>query len=159
MNHGLLHQYFASKDELIRVAVAELAAELMPIARNAPDIRSMLEPLLDRLMDEPGVSRGLASAVLEGVDVTKLRSGRASVIQETIATAVAEFGSQPTQIDARVMVASIAAMMFGWVVFRDYLTPATGLEELSETELRAELVALLVGIVDWNRQPAPPDPD
>ncbi len=152
VNPGLVHKYFGSKDSLIREATEQLASTMEATAEAGDQVRDSIGPLFEKLVSESAMVRTLASVLLEGADVAELRGRHGSAMETALHRAIAEIREQPTQVESQIMVAAIASTMLGWVVFSEYIKMATALDDRDDSAVRAELVRVCEGLIDWNRK-------
>ena len=153
VNHGLVHQYFGSKEGLVRATLEHLADELQPFAEAAVDVPSSMRPLLGALGDREAFVRLLGWLLLEGADPDALPT-EFPVVRRTLERINEELGDSPTRVDSRMVVAAFISMAYGWSVFRRYIVTATQLDDHDEEELLDGMGELLGGMVEWNRTPA-----
>ena len=137
VNHGLVHQYFGSKDGLIQATLKHLASQIAPIAEGAPDVPASIHPLLAAIGDRAAFVRLLGWLLLEGADPAALPT---------------DFPVVRGVLD-RVVVASFISMAFGWLVYRRYIVEAAQLEDQTEAEILEGMGQVLAAMVDWNRSP------
>lgn len=150
VNHGLVHQYFGSKDGLVHATLEHLAEELAPIAEGAPDVPASVDPLLAAIGDRAAFVRLLGWLLLEGADPSALPIDF-PVIRGALARIDSELGDTTPRVDPRVVIASFVSMAFGWLVFRRYIVDATRLDDLDEGEVLEGMGQLFGAMIDWNR--------
>ena len=150
VNHGLVHQYFGSKDGLVHATLEHLAEELAPIAEGAPDVPASVDPLLAAISDRAAFVRLLGWLLLEGADPSALPTDF-PVIRRALARIDRELGPAAPRVDPRIVIASFVSMAFGWLVFRRYIVDATRLEDLDESDVLEGMGQLFGAMIDWNR--------
>jgi AcrR family transcriptional regulator len=150
VNHGLVHQYFGSKEGLVRATLEHLADELAPVAEAAPDVPASIQPLLAAISDRAAFVRLLGWLLLEGAAPSALPTDF-PVIRGTLDRVRSELGDAEPRVDPRIVVATFISVAFGWLVFRRYITEAAQLEDHTESEILAEMGKLVGAMVDWNR--------
>ncbi len=153
VNHGLVHQYFGSKDALVRATLEYLATELQPVAEGARDVPASIHPLLRAIGQREAFVRLLAWQLLEGADPAAL-PGEFPVVRRTLERIAEELGDSDTRVDSRIAVAAFVSMAFGWLVFERYLEQAAELTDQSDEEILEGFGRLLTGMVEWNCSPA-----
>ena len=152
VNHGLVHQYFGSKDGLIQATLEHLASQIAPIAEGAPDVPASIHPLLAAIGDRAAFVRLLGWLLLEGADPAALPTDF-PVVRGVLDRVERELGDAEPRVDSRVVVASFISMAFGWLVYRRYIVEAAQLEDQTEAEILEGMGQVLAAMVDWNRSP------
>lgn len=126
VNHGLVFRHFGTKEQLVGAVLDHLGANLSALleADTPPDV---VQRSLDRQM------RVMARTVLDGYPAGQLQKRFPNI-------AALLDGVRPLyddEVKARLAVANALALQFGWRLFAPVLRSATGIEELSDAELRA----------------------
>src|SRR5690348_12233837 len=141
VNHGLVFRHFGTKEQLVGAVLDHLGASLSALlGTDAP--ADVLEKSLDRQM------RVMARTVLDGYPAGQLQKRFPNI-------ATLLDGVRPLYDDdvkARLAVANALALQFGWRLFAPILRSATGIEELTDAELRQAVGAEVQRIL------APDDP-
>jgi AcrR family transcriptional regulator len=136
VNHGLIFRHFGTKDQLVGAVLDHLGANLNELLESGtPD---EIERALDRQM------RVMARTVLDGYPAGQLQRrfpNVAGLLDEVRPR-------HDTELGARLAVANALALQFGWRLFAPILRSATGLDELSDAELRSAVDAEVVRIVE-----------
>ncbi|OBJ07272.1 TetR family transcriptional regulator [Mycobacterium sp. 1165196.3] len=126
VNHGLVFRHFGTKEQLVGAVLDHLGANLSALlGTDAP--AAVLESSLDRQM------RVMARTVLDGYPAGQLQKRFPNI-------ATLLDGVRPLYDDdvkARLAVANALALQFGWRLFAPILRSATGIEELTDAEIRA----------------------
>ncbi len=152
VNHGLVHQYFGSKDGLIQATLEHLASQIAPVAEDASDVPASIHPLLAAIGDRAAFVRLLGWLLLEGADPAALPTDF-PVVRGVLDRIEREMGDAPRRVDSRVVVAGFISMAFGWLVYRRYIVEAAQLEDHTEAEILDGMGQMLAAMVDWNRSP------
>ncbi|OBH44639.1 TetR/AcrR family transcriptional regulator [Mycobacterium mantenii] len=125
VNHGLVFRHFGTKEQLVGAVLDHLGANLsMLLGTDTPP--AVLEKSLDRQM------RVMARTVLDGYPAGQLQKRFPNI-------ATLLDGVRPLYDDdvkARLAVANALALQFGWRLFAPILRSATGIEELTDAEIR-----------------------
>lgn len=125
VNHGLVFRHFGTKEQLVGAVLDHLGANLSTLlGTDAP--AAVLESSLDRQM------RVMARTVLDGYPAGQLQKRFPNI-------ATLLDGVRPLYDDdvkARLAVANALALQFGWRLFAPILRSATGIEELTDEEIR-----------------------
>ncbi|HEY2500623.1 MAG TPA: helix-turn-helix domain-containing protein [Mycobacterium sp.] len=133
VNHGLVFRHFGTKEQLVGAVLDHLGANLTDLLRSqAP--ADVLEPALDRQM------RVMARTLLDGYPAAQLQKRFPNI--EALLDGVRPL--HDTDTNARLAVANALALQFGWRLFAPILRSATGIDELTDAELR-EAVRTEVG--------------
>jgi len=141
VNYGLVFRHFGTKEQLVGAVLDHLGANLSALlGTDAP--AAVLESSLDRQM------RVMARTVLDGYPAGQLQKRFPNI-------ATLLDGVRPQyddEVKARLAVANALALQFGWRLFAPILRSATGIEELTDAELRQAVGAEVQRIL------APDDP-
>jgi TetR/AcrR family transcriptional regulator, repressor for neighboring sulfatase len=137
VNHGLVFRHFGAKEQLVGAVLDHLGTRLTGLLHSgAPP--AAVERALDRQM------RVMARTVLDGYPAGQLQR-RFPNVAELLDRV------RPRHDDdmgARLAVANALALQFGWRLFAPILRSATGLEELTDAELRQAVAAEAARIVE-----------
>lgn len=126
VNHGLVFRHFGTKDQLVGAVLDHLGADLSALLSSEPPA-DVLDRALDRQM------RVMARTVLDGYPAGQLQKRFPTIA--TLLEWVRPLHDDET--DARLAVANALALQFGWRLFAPILRTATGLDELTDDEIRA----------------------
>ncbi|AXO21969.1 TetR/AcrR family transcriptional regulator [Mycobacterium avium] len=125
VNHGLVFRHFGTKEQLVGAVLDHLGANLSALlATDTP--AEVVEQSLDRQM------RVMARTVLDGYPVGQLQKRFPNIA--TLLDGVRPLHDD--ELHARLAVANALALQFGWRLFAPILRAATGIEELTDAELR-----------------------
>jgi AcrR family transcriptional regulator len=125
VNHGLVFRHFGTKERLVGAVLDHLGANLSTLLEtDAP--AGVLESSLDRQM------RVMARTVLDGYPAGQLQK-RFPNIATLLDGVRPQYDDEAT---ARLAVANALALQFGWRLFAPILRSATGIEDLTDAELR-----------------------
>jgi TetR/AcrR family transcriptional regulator, repressor for neighboring sulfatase len=140
VNHGLIHHYIGSRDDLLRLVFARSTDQARRAAEGADDVTSALHAL--RSLGEGGsdYSRLLAWALLEGHDPAAFH-GRSAALD-----AVARAGGDDTR-DLRLALAMAMVQTLGWKLFGHYAVLAAGLDDEDPEAIRRDVEALIDRLV------------
>ena len=131
VNHGLVHQYFGSKEQLLRASLERLAhnvsGRLDEGAEGAED--AALEHDVDLHW------RVLARALLDGEDPATLQ--REYPAMDRLVAQAGHRGLDETS--ARRLAAHVVTVELGWRLFHGFISAALGLED--DDVLRRDLLA------------------
>ena len=127
VNHGLVHRYYGSKDNLVHAAARRVSEE---IHRGYPGQRGMSAFTFRYLRDHPEVVRIVARACLESrTDLLRAASPDPARLEQIIAPlceAMARTGID-TGVDPHVPNAFAISALFGWFLFHPLLEEGFGL--------------------------------
>jgi AcrR family transcriptional regulator len=137
VNHGLVFRHFGAKEQLVGAVLDHLSMATTAL-REAGAPEAELQAAADRHM------RVIARTLLDGYPVGKLQTQfpGMSLLLDTVRP------SHPDDRSARLAVANAAALQFGWRLFEPFLRASTGLDELTDTELRQAVGVELGRIVE-----------
>lgn len=125
VNHGLVFRHFGTKEQLVGAVLDHLGATLSALLNDdAPE--AVLESFMDRQM------RVMARTVLDGYPAGQLQKrfpNIAALLDDVLPRSEDE-------AKARLAVANALALQFGWRLFAPILRSATGIEDLTEADIR-----------------------
>jgi|SRR5271166_2554218 len=137
VNHGLVFRHFGTKDQLVGAVLDNLSMTSTAMRRSGAPAAE-LQRAGDRHL------RVLARTLLDGYPVGTLQTQfpGMSELLDVIGP------RHSNDRSARLALANAAALQFGWRLFEPFLRASTGLDELSEAELREAVVAEVARIVE-----------
>ncbi|WP_163712114.1 TetR/AcrR family transcriptional regulator [Mycobacterium timonense] len=130
VNHGLVFRHFGTKEHLVGAVLDHLGADLSALLETDTPAE-VVQRSLDRQM------RVMARTVLDGYPAGQLQKRFPNIA--TLLDGV--WPLYHDEVDARLAVANALALQFGWRLFAPVLRSATGIEELTDAELRAAVGA------------------
>ena len=133
VNHGLVFRHFGTKDQLVGAVLDNLGTTLTDLLDSGAPA-DVVDQALDRQM------RVMARTLLDGYPAAQLQK-RFPNIATMIDWVRPVHGDD---LSARLAVANGLALQFGWRLFAPILRSATGLDELTDDEIR-EVVRTEVG--------------
>ncbi len=148
VNQGLVHEYFGSKDDLIKATVSHLAtvraAMVNELASNAAEAMPLV---FEFQRQHPAFARLITWWLLEGRDIAELDFDFGPISR----LVDGQYGpTVEAKVDQRLLAAAMGMLIFGSVVYRDYVD-AWGLAEVPDDEIVAGLALLAAGLDEWNR--------
>ena len=163
LNYGLIHQYVGSKDELLRLVIAQSTSTTAARFAQADGVGEALELLQGPVgTDRPTYPRLLAWAILQGRDPREL-AGPSPALPKLIAMLpaqgaahhLADHEADPAPApapapdpaadladDPRLRAAAIAALTLGWSLFGTFVSHAAGLDDVAPAEAHAAVQSL-----------------
>ncbi|MCV7096759.1 TetR/AcrR family transcriptional regulator [Mycobacterium kubicae] len=129
VNHGLVFRHFGTKEQLVGAVLDHLGATLTGLLHSgaAPDV---VDQAMDRQM------RVWARTLLDGYPAEQLQT-RFPNVAELLEQVRSRHTDDAT---ARMAVAHALALQLGWRLFAPMLRSATGLDALSDEELRRAVI-------------------
>ncbi|HET9889792.1 MAG TPA: helix-turn-helix domain-containing protein [Mycobacterium sp.] len=125
VNHGLVFRHFGTKEQLVGAVLDHLGTSLSALlGTDAP--ADVLEKSLDRQM------RVMARTVLDGYPAGQLQKRFPNIA--TLLDGVRPLYDD--DVEARLAVANALALQFGWRLFAPILRSATGIDDLTDAEIR-----------------------
>lgn len=129
VNHALIHRHYGTKEELLRVVLAEaierMAAVASETANTGEDVRAVIAALR---AEEPAV-RLLAWAILAGYPIEGVWPEYPAFARVRTILAEEQGPAGPgDREDPRVAVATGTAMILGWILFTPFLDRAADLQ-------------------------------
>ncbi|WP_322859574.1 helix-turn-helix domain-containing protein [Mycobacterium europaeum] len=125
VNHGLVFRHFGTKENLVGAVLDHLGTNLTALL-DAGAPADELDRALDRQM------RVMARTVLDGYPAGQLQKRFPNIA--TLLEWVLPLYHNETE--GRLAVANALALQFGWRLFAPILRSATGIEELTDAEIR-----------------------
>jgi AcrR family transcriptional regulator len=132
VNHGLVHQYFGSKQALLG-EVLEFLAEGISFRAEEVDVTD----LLDATADNP-FWRVLARTILDGEDLSKLQKSFPTVGRIVDFFTNLRAQGRLADFDPKILSAVVVALGLGWLLFEPFVIPAAGLGGRSAAKVRSE---------------------
>lgn len=152
VNHGLVHQYFGSKQGLVERTIKHLADDLVPAAKDAARASTAIPVLLDHLVEHPAYVRLLTWSLL-GEGGTPELGHDFPALKALMSRSSDEPGDRPTRFDPRIAAAIVTSLMFGWVMYRDYIDHAVDLSGLSHHEIHQAMSESILTVLRWYTSP------
>jgi AcrR family transcriptional regulator len=141
VNHGLIFRHFGAKDQLVGAVLDHLGATTTALLQNDPSPADA-ERALDRHM------RVMARTLLDGYPAGKLQSRFPGASQLYDGIRSRHGPGRDGDVSARLAVANAFALQFGWRLFAPFLRSATGLDELTDAEVRQAVQTEVARIVE-----------
>ena len=154
VSHAIVHRYFGSKDELIQAVFQRVDASRTATARESVSLRQVYQALFPNLMMfQRDHSMMLVRSAMEGREYVPLaeRITTTSAMVE-LARKTAASGADPlpppSDIDPRVLVSAISAMILGWASIEDWVWPTAGLDPVDKDEVYRQLMEIVLYVAD-----------
>src|ERR1700744_4228036 len=125
VNHGLVFRHFGTKDRLVGAVLENLGTTLTGLLDSGAS-----EDAIDQQMDLQ--MRVMARTLLDGYPAAQLQKRFPNI--STLIGWVRPVHDD--DLSARIAVANGLALQFGWRLFAPILRSATGLDELTDDEIR-----------------------
>jgi AcrR family transcriptional regulator len=136
VNHGLIFRHLGTKEQLVGAVLDQLAQKMSLLLESGAS-QADVEAHGERH------STVLARAILDGFPVGELQRrfpGAALVV------GLAEKHHE-NQTDARIAAANALALQMGWRLFGPFLRSATGLDDVSEKDLKTAVESCAAGLL------------
>ncbi|WP_029107061.1 TetR/AcrR family transcriptional regulator [Mycobacterium sp. URHD0025] len=137
VNHGLIYRHFGTKDQLVGAVLDHLGGMLTALLDAGGPADE-----IDRTMDQH--MRLMARALLDGYPVGRLQT-RFPGVTRLLGQVLPRFEDERS---GRLAVANAVALQLGWRMFEPFLRSATGLDSLSDDEMRAATGAEIARILE-----------
>ena len=137
VNHGLIYRHFGTKDQLVGAVLDHLGSRLTALLDGGGPVDE-----IERAMDQH--MRLMARALLDDYPVGRLQT-RFPGVTRLLGQVLPRFEDERS---GRLAVANAVALQLGWRLFEPFLKSATGLDSLSEDEVRASVSAEITRILD-----------
>jgi AcrR family transcriptional regulator len=140
VNHGLVHKYFGSKENLIRMSLDRLAASFRETAGKPENFDDALRRSEEALREHDQYNRLLVRVMIDGDELTSVQTNF-DFLENMIRLVRKEqkMGKMTSQMDARRIVAGITALGYGLELFASYLLPATKLDKKSREKMIGDI--------------------
>jgi TetR/AcrR family transcriptional regulator, repressor for neighboring sulfatase len=140
VNHGLVFRHFGTKDQLVGAVLDHLGATTTELLQADPS-SAEAERAMDRHL------RVMARTLLDGYPAGKLQKRFPGASQLLERVRPAHGPGRKGDRTARLAVANAFALQFGWRLFAPFLRSATGLDDMTDDELRNAVVTEMARIV------------
>ena len=153
VSHALVHKYVGSKDDLIRAVIDRVDVSRTATARDAASLRDVYVQALPRVMDQRDHSMMLVRSAMEGTEYVSLAeritttSAMVALARKTTASGADPLPA-PRDIDPRVLVSAISAMILGWASTEDWVWPTAGLDPAEKDEVYRQLMEIVGYLAD-----------
>ncbi len=137
VNHGLIYRHFGTKEQLVGAVLDHLGARLTTLLDEGGPADE-IEHNMDRHM------RVMARALLDGYPIGQLQT-RFPGVTRLLGQALPRFDDERS---GRLAVANAVALQLGWRFFEPFLKAATGLDSISDDDVRAAVNAEIAQILD-----------
>jgi AcrR family transcriptional regulator len=149
VTHALVHQYVGTKDDLLNAVIQRVSTDRVSIVRTSDTLGEAVELLAHDVLGNRLHSRALVRSAMDGVEYVSLRERiPTGAAVKALATAMRESAAQPaaapTDLDYRVVLAAISAMLFGWTATEDWLRPSYGVDDIEREELQHQIAEIAV---------------
>jgi TetR/AcrR family transcriptional regulator, repressor for neighboring sulfatase len=153
VSHALVHKYFGSKDELIRAVVERVDVSRTTTAKRSESLRDAYQTLFPLVMAQRDHSMMLVRSAMEGTEYVSLTERiQATAAMVVLAKRTAASGARPLppprDIDPRVLISSITALVFGWASIEDWVWPTAGLDPTDKDEVHRQLLEIVGYVAD-----------
>jgi TetR/AcrR family transcriptional regulator, repressor for neighboring sulfatase len=140
VNHGLIHHYIGSRDDLLRLVFDRSTDQARRQVEAAGDVAAALQALRSLGEGSTDYSRLLAWALLEGHDPAEFH-GRSAALD-----AVVQAGGDDSR-ELRLALAMATVQTLGWKLFGRYALVAAGLDSEDPEAVRRDAEALVDRLV------------
>ena len=140
VNHGLIHHYIGSRDDLLRLVFTTSMDHARAEVDGAPDSTSGLGALRRLGAGSDEYTRLLAWALLEGRDPAEFH-GRSSALDAIVAA------NEDDSRELRVALAMAMVQTLGWKLFGPYVLAAAGFDAKDDAGVRSDVESLVDGVV------------
>lgn len=153
VSHALVHIYFGSKDELIQAVIDRIDASRTATAANAESLRDAYQMAFPRVMAQRDHSMMVVRSAMEGAEYVSLTQRiQATTAMIALARKTAASGDAPSppphDIDPRVLISAVTAMIFGWASLEDWVWPTSGLDPADKDEVHRQLLEIVCYVAD-----------
>lgn len=143
VNHGLIHHYIGSRDDLVDRVFLRATERARRVVDDATDPADALDRLRALGGSDDRITRLLTWTLLAGHDPRDFH-GRSAALDAVADSA----GDGADDRRLRLVLAVAMVQSLGWKLFGDYVTVAAGLDGEDPDTLRREADDLVTGMVD-----------
>jgi len=153
VSHAIVHRYFGSKDDLIKAVLDRVDVSRTAAARDSGSLRDVYQTLLPTVMAQRDHSMMLVRSAMEGTEYVSLAeritttAAMVELAKKTAASGAAP-SPVPRDIDPRVLVSAITAMILGWASVEDWVWPTAGLDPADKDEVYRQLIEIVGYLAD-----------
>ena len=140
VNHGLIHHYIGSRDDLLRLVFTASMDHARAKVEGATDSMSGVGALRRLGAGNDEYTRLLAWALLEGRDPAEFH-GRSPALDAIVAA------NDDDSRDLRVALAMAMVQTLGWKLFGPYVLAAAGFDATDAAGVRTDVDVLVDGLV------------
>ena len=137
VNHALIHRHFGTKEELLRVVLAEAVERMADVARHTTNTGEDIRELVAAMRQEEPAIRLLGWAILAGYPIEQVWPEYPAFqkVHDVLTDEQERSGGRGDREDPRIVVATGTAMLFGWILFRPFLERAAGLTDIDDDDV------------------------
>lgn len=153
MTHALVHQYVGTKDDLLSAVIQRVSRDRAAIVHDSPDLETAVDVIARQILANRLHSKSLVRSAMDDVEYVSLhervRTGHALI--ELIARSRALGGAPappPADLDPRVIVGALAALLFGWAATEEWAWSMFGLDPSDKECVYGELLKIAHYIAD-----------
>lgn len=142
VNHALIHRHYGTKQELLRVVLAQALARMTEVSAEFTSSRDHLTKIITAMHDIEPAIRLSAWAILVGYDINAIwpESPAIGRVQEVLANEQSAPAPAPRGPgNPRDVVLTSTALLLGWMIFRPLLERAGSLDETAGFDEQAML--------------------
>lgn len=131
VNHALIHRHYGTKEELLRVVLAEAIERMAAVAQGTSNTGDDIREVIAALRREEPAVRLLAWAILAGYPIETIWPEYPAFTRVRTVLADEQGTDGPAdREDPRVAVAAGTAMILGWILFTPFLDRAADLRSI-----------------------------
>ncbi|MEI6726415.1 MAG: helix-turn-helix domain-containing protein [Actinomycetes bacterium] len=156
VSHALVHRYLGSKADIYRAVLVLQEEAILRAAPDDPDLlRTATLMFRQALAEHLRYVRLIAHSALHGLSYDRT-SGRFAATDRLIELAERAAASASTaeraerDLDPRLVVAGVVALLLGWAATESWVRPAAGIEGMDVGELEEGLERLVRGMLGAN---------
>jgi AcrR family transcriptional regulator len=156
VTHALVHQYLGGKADLLRAVLTRNESAMLAASAEDPDLMKTTSLMLRHgLTDSRSYLRLVVRSAMGGTPFDRT-SGRFEATERLVELATqvaasatpAERAAKP--LDPRLVIACVVTLTLGWAATESWVLPATGLDDLDESEGIDGLEQVMLGILRDN---------
>jgi AcrR family transcriptional regulator len=155
VSHALVHRYLGGKEAILAAAMRRNTEPVLNIAAAAASAGEAVPAMFRELLtSRKEYLKLLARMGLDRVSIEAVRPEFPAYVRlkELLQADAAHRGRELP--DARVLAASLTALVIGWAVTEDWLIRASALDDVDPQVIEASLAIILRSMVDSGSTPA-----
>ncbi len=150
VSHALVHRYLGPKERIYAAVLGRHEVVVRDAAGQEDDLLAASSLMAHAaILHESRYLRLIVHSALHGLpydDVSARFVATERLIELAEAAAAKDPAADPGAPSPRLVIASLVAMLLGWLATRDWLLPAAGIGDLSDEELAAAIERIVVDV-------------
>ncbi len=151
VNHALIHRHYGTKEELLRVVLAQAVEQMSAVSQGISNSREDIAPIVTALLEQEPAIRLLAWAILSGYPVERIWPEYPAFRRVQAVLAAEQVDADGQREDPRIAAVTGSALVLGWVIFAPFFERAAGLTDIDGFDPEAMLNTAVQHLFDRAR--------